>query len=236
MSRINLGGSATSLEPNVDTAGLSQQKSSCTSTGLPADTGIAAIETTAQQHYPVDEITQRTPCVLQTSFKNLTFTVAYGSAMPSTPGEVYHGQEIPAGHAKVGVEEVCNDWKNLELDIPGGNGETTLADATHGYILWNKRYIMLKPTDQGSRPASSQRPTPGSPPPPPSPRPAPEHSPSSLSPGQPLTIPASSPSPGSPPLPPPKKPEKKEPEKHTSGPCKIEIFNWNVRIEQEEVN
>ena len=156
--------------------------------------------------------------------------------MPTKPGNVYHGQEIPARYAKVGMEEVCNDWKNLKLDIPRGDGETTLADATHGYILWNKRYIMLKPTDQGSRPASSQRPTPGSPPPPPSPRPAPEHSPSSLSPGQPLTIPASSPSPGSPPLPPPKKPEKKEPEKHTSGPCKIENFNWNVRIEQEEVN
>ena len=67
--------------------------------------------------------------------------------MPSTPGEVYNGQEIPDGYAKVGVKEVCNDWKNLELDIPGGDGETTLADATHGYILWNKRYIILKPTD-----------------------------------------------------------------------------------------
>ena len=49
----------------------------------------------------------------------------YGSALPSTPGEVYHGQEIPAGYAKVGVEEVCNNWKNLELDILGGDGETT---------------------------------------------------------------------------------------------------------------
>jgi hypothetical protein len=67
--------------------------------------------------------------------------------MPSTPGEVYNGQEIPDGYAKVGVKEVCNDWKNLELDIPGGDGETTLADVTHGYILRNKRYIILKPTD-----------------------------------------------------------------------------------------
>ena len=67
--------------------------------------------------------------------------------MPSTPGEVYNGQEIPDGYAKVGAKEVCNDWKNLELDIPGGDGETTLADATHGYILRNKRYIILKPTN-----------------------------------------------------------------------------------------
>jgi len=96
-------------EPNVEAASLSQRKSSCASTGLPADTRIAAIDTTAEQHYPVDEITQRTPCALQTCTKNLRFMVAYGSAMPSTPGEVYRGQEIPAGYAKVGVEEVCND-------------------------------------------------------------------------------------------------------------------------------
>ena len=44
-------------EPNVDAAGLSQRKSSCASTGLPADTEIAAIDTTVEQHYPVDEIT-----------------------------------------------------------------------------------------------------------------------------------------------------------------------------------
>ena len=82
---------ASSAEPNFEAAGLSQCKSSCASTGLPADTGIAAIDTIAEQHYPVDEITQQTPCALQTCSKNLRFTVAYGSAMPSTPGEVYHG-------------------------------------------------------------------------------------------------------------------------------------------------
>jgi len=166
---------AAPAEPIVDAAGLSQCKSSCASTGLPADTGIAAIDMTAEQHYPVDEITQRTPCALQTCSKNLRFTVVHGSAMPSTPGEVYHGQEIPAGYAKVGVEEVCNDWKNLELDIPGGDGETILADDVHGYILWDKQYIILKPTDQGSRPTSPQ-PDRRSPPPPPSPGAAPEHS------------------------------------------------------------
>ena len=122
-------------KPNIDSAGLSHRKSSCASMGLPADTGIAAIDTTAEQHYPVDEIAQWTPCVLQTCSKNLRVTVAYGSAMPRTPGEVYHGQEIPAGYAKVAVEEVSNDWKTLELDISGGDGERTLVEAIHGYIL-----------------------------------------------------------------------------------------------------
>ena len=96
--------------PIVDAAGLSQRKSSCASTGLPTDTGITTIDTMAEQHYPMDGITQRTPCALQTCTKNLRFTIMYGSAMPSTLGEVYHGQEIPAGYAKVGVEEVCNDY------------------------------------------------------------------------------------------------------------------------------
>ena len=97
-------------EPIVDAVGLSQRKSSCVSTGLPADTRIVAIDTTAEQHYPVDKITERTTCALQTCTKNLRFMVAYGSAMPTTRGELYHGQEIPARYAKFGVEEVCNDY------------------------------------------------------------------------------------------------------------------------------
>ena len=44
-------------ESIVDAVGLSQCKSSCASTGLPADTEITAIDMTAEQHYPVDEIT-----------------------------------------------------------------------------------------------------------------------------------------------------------------------------------
>jgi len=212
-------------EPIVDMADLSQCKSSYTSTGLPADTGIVAIDTTAEQHYPVDEITQLTSCALQTCSKNLRFTVAYGSAMSSTPGEVYHGQEISAGYAKVGVKEVCNDWKNLELDIPGGDGETTLADAVYGYILWDKRYIILKPIDQGSRPASPQ-PAHRSPPPPPSLGPAPEHSHACSSPRQPSTTPAEPPAPGSPPPPPPKKRKKTEPENKDKplDPSKLNFF------------
>lgn len=133
-------------EPNV-AADLSQRKSSCTSTDLPADTGIPAIEMTAQQRYPVDEITQRTTCELQTAVKNLVFMVAYATAMPTQPGDVYHGQEIPAGYSKVGMEEVCNHWKTLQLNIPGGDGEMTLAVAIHGYILWDKRYLILKATE-----------------------------------------------------------------------------------------
>ena len=59
----------------------------------------------APQRFPVDEITQRTPCDLQTAIKNLMFTIAYGTVMPTQPGDVYHGQQIPPGYTRVGVEQ-----------------------------------------------------------------------------------------------------------------------------------
>ena len=83
----------------------------------------------------MDEITQRTPCELQTAFKNLTFMVAHGTVMPTNPGDLYHGQEILTGYARVSVEEVSNDWKTLELNISGGDRERTLVEAIHGYTL-----------------------------------------------------------------------------------------------------
>ena len=82
-------------EPNVAAAHLSQRKSSCASidVAIVEPTGIqAAVEATVPQRFPVDEITQRTPCDLQTALKNLVFTGAYGTAMPTQPGDVYHGQ------------------------------------------------------------------------------------------------------------------------------------------------
>ena len=53
-------------------------KSSYASTDIPVETmGIqAAVEATTQQRFPVDDITQRTPCDLQSAVKNLTFMVA----------------------------------------------------------------------------------------------------------------------------------------------------------------
>ena len=86
-------------EPNVAADHLSQRKSSCASTDVVAvePTGIqAAVEATAPQQFPVDEITQQIHCDLQTAIKNLMFTVAYGTAMPTEPGDVYHGQQNSA--------------------------------------------------------------------------------------------------------------------------------------------
>jgi hypothetical protein len=86
---------------------VSQQRSSCASTDLPVDNAFPAVET-IQQCYPVDDITQRTPCELQIQYKGLINTVAYATAMPIQPGEVYLGQPTPARYARVGVEEVSD--------------------------------------------------------------------------------------------------------------------------------
>jgi hypothetical protein len=67
---------------------------------------------------------------------------------------------IPPGYASVFVEEICHpQFEDLELDIPGGDGERTLKDAVHGIILWPKRYIVIPPTDprSPSRPSISPR-------------------------------------------------------------------------------
>jgi hypothetical protein len=77
--------------------------------------------------------------------------VACASALPTQLGEVYHEQPIPAGYTRVGVEKVCEGYETLELDIPRGDGEMTLAEAIHGWILWEKHHIILKPAEQTSK-------------------------------------------------------------------------------------
>jgi hypothetical protein len=92
--------------------------------------------------------------------------VAYGSAFAHFLGQTSHGMLIPPGYASVSVEEICqSQFEDLELDIPGGDGERTLKDVVHGIIFWPKRYIRIPqtegsihPTDPPqSRPSSSPR-------------------------------------------------------------------------------
>jgi hypothetical protein len=58
---------------------------------------------------------------------------------------------IPPGYASVSVERICqHDFEELEIDIPGGDGEKTLKDALHGIILWPKCYIIIILENDGS--------------------------------------------------------------------------------------
>ena len=79
--------------------------------------------------------------------------MAYGGALVHLPGQTRHGMLIPPSYASFGREEICDQrFEDLELDIPGGDGEKTLKEAVHAIILWPKRYIIIPRTNEPSIP------------------------------------------------------------------------------------
>jgi hypothetical protein len=107
------------------------QKSSAGSTGAPLG------------HTPVDDIAEKTSCELVIKVKNIPVRVATGYALPNTPGVVWHFNPVPAGFARVAVDSIEPQYEGLELDIPGGEGESTLAEAGRALILWRKDCIVF---------------------------------------------------------------------------------------------
>src|SRR5512136_697721 len=112
--------------------------------------------------------------------------VASGMAIPTDPSGTYHCRPIPAGYSKVEVELVEGVYEDLELDYPGGDGETHLRDTSQAIILWRKRYIILP-----GRQAASRAPSPLAPPSPPDQAPAlsPPQAPAPTPPQAPLSCP-----------------------------------------------
>jgi hypothetical protein len=109
-------------------------------------------------HYPVDDITKKTSCELHVPMKNISMKVAVGYVLPSGPRQTWHGREIRAGYAKVGVDAIERGYESLDLDVAGPEEEATLGEVLGGIILWDKKHIMF--------PGSAPR----QPPSPPSPR------------------------------------------------------------------
>ena len=93
--------------------------------------------------HPVDQITQRTACELHVRTRNLSVPVAYGMVSPIQPGQTVHCREIPNGFAPVEVEQVVSTYNDMELEIPGGDGETKLGRSCHCIILWRKSDIII---------------------------------------------------------------------------------------------
>ena len=120
-------------DPALDSTIPSMPKSSVGSTG---DALLA--------HCPVDDIQESTSCELRYRMNNISIKVADGIALPNPPGATYHGNPVPPGYARVGVDEVLSGYEELNLDFPGGEGEQTLIEAKHnGYFLWRKQFIIL---------------------------------------------------------------------------------------------
>jgi hypothetical protein len=93
------------------------------------------------QCYSVDDITVRTPCELLYQQRKKIKVVAHGIAEVPFQGGTIHGAAIPKGYARVMVDRVEKGWEDLDLEIPGGDGEEELQHALHIWICWNKRYI-----------------------------------------------------------------------------------------------
>jgi hypothetical protein len=57
--------------------------------------------------------------------------VAHGIAEVPAQGGTIHGVPIPKGYAGVMVDRVEKGWEDLDLKIPGGDGEEELQHALH---------------------------------------------------------------------------------------------------------
>src|SRR4051812_43240511 len=114
---------------------------------------------------------------------NMKVKAAVGSVFPNEPDAAFHCQPILEGYAKVMVDEITEEFEDLPLDHPTGEGGTRLGSALKTPCLWRKELINLPnwtppppppppPTsdDQGPRPAPS--PARGGTPPPSPPAPA----------------------------------------------------------------
>lgn len=93
------------------------------------------------EHYPVDDITVRTPHELLTPVRKTVKVVAHGIVEVLVLGGTIHGMQIPEGDARVQVDRVETRWEDLDLEILGGNGGMELGYAIHTWICWAKRYI-----------------------------------------------------------------------------------------------
>jgi hypothetical protein len=107
-------------------------------TDLPKDDNEPVIR------YPVDDITESTPCDLYVKVVNITMKVAVGYALPIRPNATYHCRPIPHGYAVAGVDEVMGAFEQLKLDHPAGEGDLyELGEAKKTTVLWLKEYIVL---------------------------------------------------------------------------------------------
>ena len=90
------------------------------------------------EHYPVDNIREKTTCELHVPVRNLSFKVANGYALSCEGNPLWHCNPIPAGYGCVGVDEIMEGYHDLELDIAGAEGERKLEEVGGGVILWKK--------------------------------------------------------------------------------------------------
>jgi hypothetical protein len=78
--------------------------------------------------YPMEDISRKISCEMHVPMKNISMKVAVGYVLPSTPRQTWHGREIRAGYARVGVDAIVPGYESLNLDVAGPEEEATLGE------------------------------------------------------------------------------------------------------------
>ncbi|KAK1686327.1 hypothetical protein QYE76_047175 [Lolium multiflorum] len=95
--------------------------------------------------YPVDFITESTPCELHfQTMGYLTLKAAIGYVLPPVPDQRYHFKPVPPGYAVAGVDQVMDGYGPPRLDHPAGEGDLLeLGEAKNTTVLWRKEFIVI---------------------------------------------------------------------------------------------
>ena len=88
-----------------------------------------------------------TSCELHITLGNIgaTVLVTHDIVSPVVPGKTptSNGNLIPPRYYSVLVDRVLKDYREVPLDFPRGDGEKTLGQAEHSFVLWCKRYFII---------------------------------------------------------------------------------------------
>ncbi|RLN23342.1 transposon protein, putative, CACTA, En/Spm sub-class [Panicum miliaceum] len=115
---------------------------SCGSTALPEeDIGVT---------FPVDKITQPTPCKLYIHQKFFDTKVAVGQAWPTSKEVMLHNSPLPEGYAKVTIDTLAKSkYRNVDLDFPTDDNKL-LGDNIGSFVAWRKRYVIFESESESS--------------------------------------------------------------------------------------
>src|SRR5215216_676214 len=81
------------------------------------DDDQALLDDAPSPHYPVDDVREMAQCELHQPMNNLSFKVSIGTALPCLHGALHHSLPIPPGYARVMVDDLVEDFADLEIDI-----------------------------------------------------------------------------------------------------------------------
>jgi hypothetical protein len=105
------------------------------STEVLADEHAQMIDDALGPRYPMDDVREMKNCELNQPMKNVSFKVAINTALPCLPEALHHGNPIPAGYARVLVDDIVSGYEDLDIDIPTPEGDVKLGDVKQNHSM-----------------------------------------------------------------------------------------------------